>query len=105
MASFTRSDDLREARFTDTNLQGARFAGANLTQAVLRGVDVAGVEIDSPWLLEEGGALLVNGVDVVPFVDAELNRRFPGRAERKASSPEALRAAWAALERTWAATL
>jgi hypothetical protein len=47
----------------------------------------------------------VNGVDVIPFVEAELNRRFPGRADRRAGDPEGLRAAWAALERTWAGTL
>ena len=49
--------------------------------------------------------LLINGVDVVPFVEAELNRRFPGRADRRAADPDGLRSAWAALERTWAATL
>ena len=42
---------------------------------------------------------------MVPFVEAELNRRFPGRADRRAADPDGLRAAWAALERTWAATL
>jgi hypothetical protein len=41
---------------------------------------VDGAEIEAPWLLS-GGTLLVNGVDVVPFVEAELNRRFPGRGE------------------------
>lgn len=51
------------------------------------------------------GFLRVNGVDVIPFVEAELNRRFPGRATRRAVDPDGLRAAWAALERTWAATL
>jgi hypothetical protein len=39
------------------------------------------------------------------LVDAELNRRFPGRELRTAEDPEGLRSAWAALERTWAATL
>ncbi|GAB2685583.1 DinB family protein [Kribbella swartbergensis] len=104
MASFGRSDDLRGAEFVDVNLKGARFVGADLSGVVMRGVDVQGVDIDSPWLFE-GGSLLVNGVDVTSFVDAELNRRFPGRAERGARDPEGLRAAWAALERTWAATL
>ena len=47
----------------------------------------------------------VNGVDVIPFVEAELNRRFPGRDQRRAEDPDGLRAAWATLERTWAATL
>jgi DinB superfamily len=49
--------------------------------------------------------LLVNGVDVLPLVEAELNRRFPGRAERRAADPDGLRAAWVRLERIWAATL
>jgi len=49
--------------------------------------------------------LRVNGVDVIPLVEAELNRRLPGRAGRRATDPYGLRAAWAALERTWAATL
>jgi hypothetical protein len=48
---------------------------------------------------------MVNGVDVTPFVEAELNRRFPGRAFRRAQGPDGLRAAWATLERTWAATV
>ena len=42
------------------------------------------------------GAVRINGVDVVPFVEAELDRRFPGRAERRAPDPEGLRNAWAA---------
>jgi hypothetical protein len=63
------------------------------------------MEIDSPWLLEGGSRLLVNGVDVVPLVDAELNRRFPGRERRGAADLDGLRTAWAALERAWAATL
>ncbi len=106
MAIFTKSDELREARFVDTDLRGARFVGADLSGVVMRGVDIAGADIDAPWLLEgEGGVLRVNGVDVAPFVDAELNRRFPGRADRRAADPDGLRTAWASLERTWAATL
>ena len=89
--------------FVDRDLRGARFQRCLLSGAVLRGVDVDGVEIDSPWLLE-GGTLTVNGVDVTGFVDAELNARFPGRELRRAEDPEGLREAWAALERTWAAT-
>ena len=52
-----------------------------------------------------GESLLVNGVDVVPLVEAELDRRFPGREQRRAADPDGLRAAWAAVEATWAATL
>ena len=81
MATFSRSDDLQGAEFTGTDLRGARFVGADLSGVVMRGVEVQGTEIDAPWLLEGDSFLRVNGVDVIPFVEAELNRRFPGRAD------------------------
>ncbi|MFG1746356.1 DinB family protein [Micromonospora chalcea] len=89
--------------FVDRDLQGARFTRSTLAGAVMRGVDVRGLDIDAPWLTD--GTLLVNGVDVVPLVEAELNRRFPGRKLRRAEDPDGLRAAWAALERAWAAAV
>ncbi|MEQ7128554.1 DinB family protein [Actinopolymorpha sp. B11F2] len=105
MTKFTQSDDLQGAEFVRAGLHGARFLASDLSSVVMRGVDVSGAEIDAPWLCEGGNSLLVNDVDVVPFVDAELNRRFPGRSDRRAKDPDGLRSAWAALERTWAATL
>src|SRR6202041_3285513 len=72
---------------------------------VMRGVQIEDADIDAPFLFDGKSSLRVNGVDVVPLVEAERNRRFPGRAERRATDPDGLRAAWAALERTWAATL
>jgi DinB superfamily/Pentapeptide repeats (8 copies) len=105
MATFNRSDDLRGAEFVDADLRGARFVGSDLSGVVMRGVELAGADIDAPWLSEGDGFLLVNGVDVAPLVEAELNRRFPGRAERRADDPEGLRAAWTTLQRTWGAAL
>ena len=105
MATFTPSDDLQGAEFVDVSLRGARFVRADLSGVVMRAVDVAGADIDAPWLTDGESSLRVNGVDVAPLVEAELNRRFPGRAHRRAAEPEGLRAAWAELEATWAATL
>ncbi|MBC9735160.1 DinB family protein [Nocardioides marmotae] len=93
------------ATFVDADLRGARFVRADLSGAVMRGVDLQGADIDAPWLAEAGGSLIVNGVDVAPLVEAELDRRHPGRALRRAGDPDGLRAAWAAVERTWAGTL
>ena len=101
----TPADQPERPDFTDADLRGAKFNRTLLAGAVMRGVDVAGADIDAPWLNEPGGSLWVNGVDVAPLVEAELNGRFPGRAQRRAGDPEGLRAAYAAVERTWAATL
>ena len=105
MATFTRSDDLRGAEFVGADLRGARFVAADLSGVLMRAVEVQGADIDAPWLFDGDSFLRVNGVDVIPLVEAELNRRFPGRADRHAEDPDGLRAAWAALERSWAATL
>ncbi len=93
-------DDLSGTELVDVSLRGARFVRADLSGVVMRAVDLDGADIDAPWL--GGGSLHVNGVDVVPYVEAELNRRFPGREHRRAEDPEGLRAAWAAVESCWA---
>ncbi|MEU8223721.1 DinB family protein [Kribbella sp. NPDC048915] len=105
MAKFGRSDDLVGAEFVEANLRGARFVECDLSGAVMRGVDLQGADLDAPWLSEPGGSLKVNGVEVAAYVDGELNRRFPGRAERRAKDPDGLRAAWATVEQAWADAL
>jgi hypothetical protein len=47
----------------------------------------------------------VNGVDIAPLVDAELNRRMPERAMMRPDSSDGFREAWAILERLWEGTL
>jgi hypothetical protein len=88
------------AQFVDADLRGARFLRCDLSRAVMRGVSLAGGEIDG-----EIEGLRINGVEIVSLVEAELNRRLPGREGRRATDPDGLRENWAALERTWAATL
>ncbi|NIK55240.1 DinB family protein [Kribbella shirazensis] len=105
MARFGESDDLKGAEFVGVNLRGARFVESDLSGVVMRGIDLQAADIDAPWVTEVGGSLKVNGVEVAGYVEEELNRRFPGRAARRAQDPDGLRAAWAAVERTWAAAL
>ncbi|MEV5967336.1 DinB family protein [Kribbella sp. NPDC051952] len=105
MATFGRSDELKEARFVDVNLRGARFLESDLSEVVMRGIDARNMDIDAPWISDKDSYLRVNGVDVSAFVEAELDRRFPGRSQRRAQDPEGLRSAWAAVEATWASTL
>jgi hypothetical protein len=105
MPAFAESGDLRGAEFAGANLRGARFVESDLSGVVMRGVLMEGTDIDAPFLYEDESSLLVNGVDVAPLVEAELNRRFPGRADRRVADPDGLRTAWAALQRSWTATL
>lgn len=105
MATFGRTDELQGALFRGVNLRGARFVESDLSGIVMRGIDIADADIDAPWITEPDASFWINGVDVAPFVEAELNSRFPGRDERRAETPEGLRHAWAAIEGQWAATL
>ncbi len=77
--------------------------GCDLSGVTMRSVDINGLDIDGQDLLF--GTLFVNGVDVVPLVDAELNRQFPGRELQSATTPEGLRDAWTAVQAAWATTV
>jgi uncharacterized protein YjbI with pentapeptide repeats len=98
-ARFERTD-LRGARFDLVDLRGARFTNAVMHDVVLRGVELGHVEIDGD--LRD---VRINGVDVAPLVEAELDRRDPDRVKLKASDPEGLLEAWDMLERRWDTTV
>ena len=109
MADFTEEDlsgarfervRLAGARFHDVDLSGARFRQVNLMGAVVRGGMLRGVEL-SGWIED----LRVNGVDVVPLVQAELDRRYPDRAAMRPTDPDGFRRALDILERLWAQTV
>jgi DinB superfamily len=49
--------------------------------------------------------MTVNGVDVMPLVQAELDRRDPEHAAMHPTDPAGFRTAWDILERRWAETV
>jgi len=102
--AYAEDQSLEGHQFRDRSLKGASFVECDLSEVVIRGSDISGMEIDAPWL-RFGKPLVVNGLDVGPFVEADLNRRFPGRELQEAPDPEGLRAAWAALEDAWVAII
>jgi hypothetical protein len=97
------ASDFEGATFVKANFTGATFRFSDVRGVTMRGVDVDGLDIDSHDLFL--GTLVVNGVDVVPLVDAELNRQFPGRELQKAQTPEGLRKAWVAVQAAWQTTV
>jgi uncharacterized damage-inducible protein DinB len=109
MADFSRADlrgsrfervDLSGAQLRAVDLTGARFRGISLRGAVMRGVELVNVDIHG-----EVENLTINGVDVGPLVDAELNRRYPDRAKMRPTDPAGFREAWDILERLWGGTV
>ncbi len=109
MADFTRADldgsrfedvSLVGATFHDVDLSNARFHLIDLTGAVIRGAAVVDVDISG-----DVENLLVNGVDVVPLVEAELDRRYPERVLMRPTDADGFRAAWEALEPLWQRTV
>ena len=91
------------ATFVLASFKGATLRFSDVSGVTMRSVDVDGLDIDSHDLFS--GSLVVNGVDVVPLVDAELNRQFPGRELQKAETPEGLREGWVAVQAAWATTV
>jgi len=101
--------DLRRARFEDVDLGDAWLRNVHLTGAHIRGAWGDEVEIDGSFetLLVNGDVerLLVNGVDVAPFVEAELDRREPDRRKLRPTDADGYREAWPVIVRGWAGTV
>jgi hypothetical protein len=88
------------ARFVDVDMTGAVFREVNLTDVRMRGVYLSNTDIDGAI---EG--LRVNGVDIGPLVEAELDRLHPERTKLRPADAAGARGAWAILEALWAPTM
>jgi hypothetical protein len=97
---FGASDDLRAARFVDTDLTGAEFREATLNDARFIGAVAHDVEVDG--LINN---LWVNGVEVMQFVEAELDRRHPERLLLRSTDVAGLRKGWEAVADLWSGTM
>jgi hypothetical protein len=87
-------------RFDEEDLTGAEFRECDLSRARLVGVVMQDAEIDG--LVTN---LVVNGVEVMPYVEAELDRRHPVRLLIRSDEPADLRQAWRQLRDDWATTV
>jgi uncharacterized protein YjbI with pentapeptide repeats len=99
MADFT-GENLAGSRFEKVDLTGALFHNVDLTGAVIRGALLVNVDISGEIL-----HVRINGVDVVPLLEAELDRRYPDRAKMRPADADGYRQAWDILERLWQQTV
>ncbi|WP_323099497.1 DinB family protein [Intrasporangium sp. YIM S08009] len=95
-----RAVDLHGSEFDQVHLTDATFRFSELRRVVMRGVELQDVDITGELL-----NVTVNGVDVVPLVEAELDRRDPDRPRMRPTDPDGFREAWDAVERLWAGTV
>jgi len=98
--STVEGKDLRGARYVDCQLDGAEFREVTLVGARFIGSVMVDVEIDA--LVRN---LTVNGVDVVPLVEAELDRRHPERVALRPTDVAGVLAALDVVDDFWAPTI
>lgn len=100
-AEYEHTDAFRDASFTGVDLSGAKF----------RDCDLRRVKVVDSWLIDLNISglirnVLVNDVDVTAYVEGELDRQHPERAQaREMKTADDYREMWATLERLWAETV
>ena len=109
MTTFT-DEDLTRSRFDTVDLSGSRFVSCSLSDTFISSTDfhrvvMRGVELLDVTIEGEIENLTINGVDVGPLVEAELDRRQPLRVKMRPTDPAGFREAWLILDDLWAATL
>ncbi|WP_076259190.1 DinB family protein [Intrasporangium flavum] len=102
--------DLQDSTFRAVDLRGSSFEKVHLTDATvrfseLRRVVMRGVELEDVDITGELLNVTVNGVDVVPLVEAELDRRDPARPKMRPTDPDGFREAWDVVEHLWEGTV
>ncbi|MEZ5096350.1 MAG: DinB family protein [Nocardioides sp.] len=99
MTDYVR-EDWSHSRFEEVDFSRSRFQNVYFQDAVIRGAWLQRVEIDG--YVEE---VTINGVDVGPLIEAELDRRDPDRPLVRPIDAEGFRRAWRVLVRRWDAAV
>ena len=109
MTDFTEQDlsgsTFRRVLLTDALIQDADLSRTRIRSAYLDGVRMTGVEVPDLEIYGELGRLVVNGVDVVPLVEAELDRRTPERRLMRPTDLAGFREAFEVVDRLWTGTV
>jgi hypothetical protein len=109
MTDFTEQDlsgsTFRRVLLTDALIQDVDLSRTRVRSAYLDGVRMTGVEVPDLEIYGELGRVVVNGVDVVPLVEAELDRRTPERVLMRPTDLPGFREAFDVLDRLWAGTV
>jgi hypothetical protein len=112
--------DLRNSRFQRVNMTGSTFERVGLSRAQFRSCDftnvtlrdiemrdvsITGAELVNVEISAELVNVVVNGVEIGPLIEVELDRRDPDRARMRPADPAGFREAWDIVERRWDETV
>src|SRR3954452_1041036 len=100
MTTYSETTEFRGAEFVDIDMSGSLFREVDLSGARMRGVLLWGADLDGAI---EG--LRINGVEVAPLVEAELDRRHPERTRLRPTTVAEAREAVDVVEAMWAETI
>ena len=89
-------EDWTQSRFEEVDFSQSRFHNGYFQDTVIRGAWLQRVEIDG--FID---AVTINGVDVGPLIEAELDRRDPDRRLVRPTDAEGFRRAWEIVVRRW----
>ena len=95
MANYAR-EDWSHSRFEEVDFSQSRFHNVYFQDTVIRGAWLQRVEIDG--YLDN---VTINGVDVGPLIEAELDRRDPDRLLVRPTDADGFRRAWDVVVGRW----
>ncbi len=99
MADYRRAD-FSHSRFEEVDFSQSRFHNVYFQDTVIRGAWLQRVEIDGS--IDD---VTINGVDVGPLIEAELDRRDPDRMLVRPTDAAGFRGAWEVVVRRWDAAV
>jgi len=92
--------DLSHSRFEEVDFSQSRFHNVYFRDTMIRGAWLQRVEIDGH--IDD---VTINGVDVGPLIEAELDRRDPDRVLMRPADADGFRRAWDVVARRWDAAV
>ena len=96
---------VRDVLAEDLEVQDVLLDRVDVRDAMLRDVRLRGVELQRVEISGEVEEVTVNGVDIGPLVEAELDRRYPDHAAMRPTDADGFRHAWDVVEDLWAGTV
>ena len=91
---------LRDATFHRVAFQGSRFTNVDFVGVTMQNAALVDVDITA-----EVRNLVINGIEVASYVEAEIDKQQPGREKMRPTDAAGFREAWDLLEELWAGTV